>query len=325
MADEEVQFREWATGQEDFLGKPEQHALFGTINQAKDKHADEATRRAAEDAKNVLARTHFPLVKSIAKRYSNTSGVDYRELVSAGMEGLAIAMDCFRLEHNTKLTTYACWWIHHTIQQAIRRERHMLTGSTPPQDYIRAVGAAMSRYETPYPTPEQVAEFWGKTPEQALAMQQRHDLRVVSTSGNNNDSDDLEGYTDRVLYKSALAQRDGQSPLFPAMTKELLELVLNGLSARKALVIILRYNLACPRDQLLKLLKQILGFLFNEEELGRVLDRLAKNKTRVHEKTGGYTHDEIAALLSVSRSAICQTEQKAIEELGWILRDWRDP
>ena len=58
------------------------------------------------------------LVAHVARRYRNR-GVAYSDLVQDGFCGLLQAIDRFDLRHQTKLATYATWWIRQAIQSAV--------------------------------------------------------------------------------------------------------------------------------------------------------------------------------------------------------------
>ena len=63
------------------------------------------------------------LVAHVAKRYRNR-GVAYSDLVQDGFCGLLQAIDRFDLAHETKLATYATWWIRQAIQSAVAAGAH---------------------------------------------------------------------------------------------------------------------------------------------------------------------------------------------------------
>jgi RNA polymerase primary sigma factor len=70
-----------------------------------------------------LALANMRLVAHVAKRYRNR-GVAYSDLVQEGFCGLLQAIDRFDLAHQTKLATYATWWIRQAIQSAVAAGAH---------------------------------------------------------------------------------------------------------------------------------------------------------------------------------------------------------
>lgn len=65
-----------------------------------------------------LALANMRLVAYVAKRYRNR-GVAYSDLLQEGSCGLLEAIDRFDLAHQTKLCTYATWWIRQAVQSAV--------------------------------------------------------------------------------------------------------------------------------------------------------------------------------------------------------------
>lgn len=73
--------------------------------------------------RNKLALANMRLVAHIAQRY-RSRGVAYSELVQEGFCGLLEAIDRFDLAHQTKLSTYATWWIRQGVQSAVAAQAY---------------------------------------------------------------------------------------------------------------------------------------------------------------------------------------------------------
>ena len=65
-----------------------------------------------------LALANLRLVAHVAKRFRER-GVSYADLMQEGFCGLLEAIDRFDLTHETKLATYATWWIRQAMQRAV--------------------------------------------------------------------------------------------------------------------------------------------------------------------------------------------------------------
>ncbi len=65
-----------------------------------------------------LAMANMRLVAHVAKRFRDR-GLAYSDLLQEGFCGLLEAIDRFDLSHETKLATYATWWIRQAIQRAV--------------------------------------------------------------------------------------------------------------------------------------------------------------------------------------------------------------
>lgn len=65
-----------------------------------------------------LAMANMRLVAHIAKRFRDR-GIAFSDLLQEGFCGLLEAIDRFDLSRETKLATYATWWIRQSMQQAV--------------------------------------------------------------------------------------------------------------------------------------------------------------------------------------------------------------
>jgi RNA polymerase primary sigma factor len=65
-----------------------------------------------------LALANTKLVAHVAKRFRDR-GIPYSDLLQEGFCGLLEAIDRFDLTHQTKLSTYATWWIRQAMQRAV--------------------------------------------------------------------------------------------------------------------------------------------------------------------------------------------------------------
>jgi RNA polymerase primary sigma factor len=70
------------------------------------------------DLRTELALANLRLVAHVARRYRDR-GVAYADLLQEGFCGLLEAIDRFDPAHQTKLSTYAMWWIRQRIQSAV--------------------------------------------------------------------------------------------------------------------------------------------------------------------------------------------------------------
>ncbi len=71
-----------------------------------------------QEIRTKLAMANVRLVAHVAKRYSDR-GVAPSDLVQDGFCGLLLAIDRFDTTNETRLATYAIWWIRQAIQRAV--------------------------------------------------------------------------------------------------------------------------------------------------------------------------------------------------------------
>ncbi|GIW89231.1 MAG: hypothetical protein KatS3mg108_3555 [Isosphaeraceae bacterium] len=77
-----------------------------------------AVFRRYNEIRSRLAMANMRLVAHVAKRFRDR-GISYNDLLQEGFLGLLEAIDRFDLSHDTKLATYATWWIRQAIQRAV--------------------------------------------------------------------------------------------------------------------------------------------------------------------------------------------------------------
>lgn len=77
-----------------------------------------AIHRKYVELRGRLAMANIRLVAHVAKRFRDR-GIPHSDLMQEGFCGLLEAIDRFNLSHETKLATYATWWIRQSMQQAV--------------------------------------------------------------------------------------------------------------------------------------------------------------------------------------------------------------
>ncbi|TSC58062.1 MAG: RNA polymerase primary sigma factor [Candidatus Peregrinibacteria bacterium Greene0416_19] len=68
--------------------------------------------------REILIRANLRLVVNIARKYTG-KGLSLQDLIEEGNMGLMRAAEGFKLEHNTKFSTYASYWIKQSMKRAI--------------------------------------------------------------------------------------------------------------------------------------------------------------------------------------------------------------
>ncbi len=74
--------------------------------------------RRYSELRGKLALANMRLIAHVAKRFRDR-GLSYSDLLQEGFCGLLEAIDRFDLTHQTKLATYATWWIRQSMQRAV--------------------------------------------------------------------------------------------------------------------------------------------------------------------------------------------------------------
>ena len=71
-----------------------------------------------QDAKQQMIESNLRLVVSLARTYRG-SGVPMADLVQEGTIGLIRAVERFDHRHGVRFSTYAAWWIHRSLRDAV--------------------------------------------------------------------------------------------------------------------------------------------------------------------------------------------------------------
>ena len=137
----------------DFKGKAEQVELKRNV-------------RLGKQAKDDFLTANLRLVVANARRYANTSGIDFLDLIQEGNLGLIRAVEKFDWRKGFKFSTYATWWIRQAITRAIADKSRTVRIPVHLHDTLAAVRAAQASLKAELgrdPKPAEIAEEAGVT------------------------------------------------------------------------------------------------------------------------------------------------------------------
>ena len=239
-------------------------------------------------AKNTMINCNLRLVTRIADKYYQllpTKTMSFTDFINEGTKGLIKAVEKFDINKGNKFSTYAIWWIHHSIIRGFYNQDKTIKIPVNLQDEYRSYQKKLTQLKQKYGrelTKNEILENIDKIvklPETSVVISL--DTPVLPYQPIDNDIGQ-----ESTLLDSIKNSTDIEEIVFSNLAKEQVQLALDSLSEFEREIIKLRFGF---EDDNIKTLQEIGDmFGFTRERIRQVEGKALKKIREKHSELKCY-------------------------------------
>lgn len=198
-----------------------------------------ASQGGDAEAKNKLILSNLKLVVSMAKKYINR-GMSFIDLISEGNFGLIYAIEKFDPDKGYRFSTYAVWWIRHSISKAVTAKGREIRIPSYKYDLLSKVNKFITdrlKEDSNYPSIEEISSNLNIS--KKIVESLMTDFQdVISLNIEIGEDICLEDVVAEISDNNSL-----EDNILNKMVKGQIKEILDSLSTREKEILTLRYGL----------------------------------------------------------------------------------
>jgi RNA polymerase primary sigma factor len=234
------------------LKRKEEQDLFKVMHKWSNNMAKcgQRTRLNGKTARNTIINSNLRLVVKIAKDYRNM-GLSLSDLIAEGNMGLMRAVDKFKPNKKTKISTYASYWIKQCIFRAFDNKSRLIRVPSNACSKHRKVIKWIQEYEEltgEKPDIEEIARKFKTTKERALSIMEAKQSVLSFDYEIYNDEGEKKTFGETVGDEKPLPTQNAEE----SDNKKVLTDLINKLNNRERYILYNRFGLGNKKTQTLE-------------------------------------------------------------------------